>query len=204
MINSIKEFLRFNLFSKFEELNIKRKFLIVTLIPVIILLCMTILPLLTLYKGTEVSILANAYHSSDSFRGKNLYLEYKISNVTVDKLPDSIKTLNKNSNNRPINAYAVLKKSGDIYDLDYISIEKPKTELYLKCRVLPYFDESIDGFKKEDVYITYTLDRFFTSNENKSLNSYPENIEYNNNQWLYTAKIKIYNGYAILSDVQLR
>lgn len=203
MISKIKEFLKFKLFLKFKELNIKTKFLIITVMPVIILLCMTILPLLALYRGTEVSILANAHYSSDSFRGKNLYLEYRISNVNADKLPYAMRTLNKDSNDRPINAYAVLKKSGDIYDLDYISIEKPKTKLYLKCRVFPYYDESTDGYKKDSVYITYTLDRFFIS-ENKSLNPYPQNIEYNNNQWLYTAKIKIYNGYAILTDVKLK
>lgn len=203
MNKDLKEFFKVTLFSTIKELNIKIKFLIVVLIPIIILLSMTILPLLTLYKGTEVAILANAHYSSDSFRGENLYLEYKISTVNADKVPNSIKTLAKESYDKPINAYAVLKKSGDVYDLDYLSLEKPKTELYLKCQVPPYYDEKMWDSNKEPIYITYTLDRFFVT-ENKFLSDDLKNAEYNSNNWLYTAKIKIYNGYAILTDVQLK
>lgn len=203
MNKAIKELFKVTLFSRIKKLNIKIKFLIVILIPIIILLSMTVLPLLTLYKGTEVGILANAHYSSDSFRGKNLYLEYKISNVNADKVPNSIKTLAKESCDKPINAYAVLEKSGDVYDLDYLSLEKPKTELYLKCQVPPYYDEKMWDSNKEPIYIIYTLDRFFVT-ENKFLSDDLKNAEYNSNNWLYTAKIKIYNGYAILTDVQLK
>lgn len=192
-----------NLLCKFNELNIRLKFLIASLIPAIILIFMTILPIVTIYKGTEVSILVDAYYSSDSFRGKNLYLRYKFENVDYDKLPASIRDLNKNSNLKKVNAYAVLKKIGDIYDLDYISMEKPTDKLYLKCSILPYYEETPEGRNRITANINCNLDRFFVSEENitpPTMDRFEENAD----KWLYTAKIKIYKGYGLLTDVKLR
>lgn len=184
-----------------NSINLKQKFLICTLIPILILFSMTILPIMTLWKGEEIYLEVNAVNSSESFRGRGLYLNYKISQIEGSRIPASIKT-EKNENNR-IQAYAVLKSNGKIYDVDYISKERPLGKRYLKCTLSiagnDQFTNDTSG------YARYNLDNFFTTNmiseENyeqfdKSPNSKPESIK-----WNYLAKIKIYNGYVLLEDV---
>lgn len=184
-----------------NSINLKQKFLICTFIPILILFSMTILPIMTLWKGEEIYLEVNAVNSSESFRGRGLYLNYKISQIEGSRIPASIKT-EKNENNR-IQAYAVLKGNGKIYDVDYISKERPLGKRYLKCTLSiagnDQFTNDTSG------YARYNLDNFFTTNmiseENyeqfdKSPNSKPESIK-----WNYLAKIKIYNGYVLLEDV---
>lgn len=187
----------------FDKVNLKFKFLIAALISALILISMTILPLITLYKGTEVSVLVNAYYASDSVRGKNLYLNYKFENVSYDKLPNEIKGLKKDSNLNKIDGYIVLKQVGDIYDLDYISIEEPKNKLYLKCTISPEYKETLDRTENMTAYIKCNLDRFFVAEENFTTQEI-DKFQNNQEQWLYIAKIKIYEGYGILEDVKLR
>lgn len=197
---------------KLAKINIKLKFVIVSIIPAVILISMTVLPIITLYKGTEINVLVNAYYSSDSIRGKNLYIDYKFENVPYDKLPDSIKSLDKNSSFNRVDGYVVLKQDGDAYDLDYVSIEKPKDKLYLKCSIMPYYKGDLydTDYAKDDnidnhsigADINCNLDRFFISEDviTKEMDKSKNNTE----QWSYTAKIKIYNGYGILEDVKLK
>lgn len=184
-----------------NSINLKQKFLICTLIPILILFSMTILPIMTLWKGEEIYLEVNAVNSSESFRGRGLYLNYKISQIEGSRIPASIKT-EKNENNR-IQAYAVLKSTGKIYDVDYISKERPLGKRYLKCTLsIAGNDQSTNDISG---YARYNLDNFFTTNmiseENyeqfdKSPDAKPESIK-----WNYLAKIKIYNGYALLEDV---
>ncbi|MHC1683171.1 MAG: GDYXXLXY domain-containing protein [Clostridiaceae bacterium] len=187
----------------FNKVNLKYKFFIVAMIPTIILISMTILPLITLYRGTEVSVLVNAYYSSDSIRGKNLYLNYKFENVPYDKLPDEIRTLDKDSLFKPVDGYVVLKQVGDIYDLDYITIEEPKNVLYLKCSISPQYIETKSGTNEITAYVNCNLDRYFVSEENFELKEF-DKFEDKTNQWLYIAKIRIFKGYGYLEEVKLR
>lgn len=189
--------------SKFNELNLKFKFIIVSIIPAIILLSMTIEPIITLYKGTEVSILVNAYYSSDSFRGKNLYIRYKFEDTNDDKISSVIKDLSKDSEFKNVKAYIVLKKDGEIYDMDYISLKKPKDKLYLNCSLTPYYIDKNDKGNNISANINCNLDKFFISEDNYKLPIIDESNQ-NENKWSYIAKIKIYQGYGILTDVKLR
>lgn len=184
-----------------NNINLKQKFLICTLIPILILFSMTILPIMTLWKGDEIYLEVNAVNSSESFRGRILYLNYKISQIDGSRIPASIRA--EKSENNMIQAYAVLKSTGKIYDIDYISEDRPLGKKYLKCTL----SIAGDGQFTNDTsgYARYNLDNFFTTNmiseENyeqfdKSPNSKQESIK-----WNYLAKIKIYNGYSLLEDV---
>lgn len=184
------------------KVNFKNKFLICMLIPVVILLSMTIIPLLTLYNGVEIYIKANAYSSSDSFRGKNLSVEYNINNLDISKLPPSLLTTEE-KDKKITNAYAVLKKNDEFYDVDYITLKKPTSQLYLKCFVHPYYESEPKDKNNSKIYVNYNLDKYFLS-ENKDLvkNEYPNYQK--EIKWDYAAKIKIYRGYALLTDLILK
>lgn len=184
------------------KINFKTKLLICMVIPVVILLSMTVTPLLTLYKGTEVYIKANAYSSSDSFRGKNLSIEYSINHL--DKSKFSTEILNKEYKNyNPMNGYAVLKKNGDFYDVDYITLKKPTSGLYLKCFFTLYYEDEPNDKIDPRVYVNYNLDKYFSS-EKEGLTPTHEFKYESEMTWNYLAKIKIYKGYALLQDVILK
>lgn len=191
------------MFNSLNKVSLKSKFILASIVPAIILISMTFLPLITMYKGTEISVLVNAYYSSDSLRGKNLYLNYKFENVPYDKLPDEIKNLDKNSSFTRMDGYVVLKQVGNIYDLDYLSIEEPKNKLYLKCSILPQYIEKQFGINEITAYVNCNLDRFFVSEKDFPLKEI-DKFEGKPEQWLYVAKIKIYKGYGYLEDVKLR
>lgn len=184
------------------KVNFKTKLLICILIPVIILLSMTVTPLLTLYKGTEIFIKANAYNSSDSFRGKNLSIEYSINHLDRSKLAPDLLT-KQYKNNNVINAYAVLKKNGEFYEVDYITLKKPTSNLYLKCFFNPYNVEDENDKIESRIYVNYNLDKYFLS-EKEGLAATERQKNESEINWSYLAKLKIYRGYALLEDVSLK
>lgn len=184
------------------KINFKIKLLICMLIPVVILLSMTVTPLLTLYKGTEIFIKANAYNSSDSFRGKNLSIEYSINHLDRSKFPPDL-LIKQYKNNNIINAYAVLKKNGEFYEVDYITLKKPTSNLYLKCFFYPYNVEEQNGKIESKVYVNYNLDKYFLS-EKEGLTTTEQSKYKSETNWDYLAKLKIYRGYALLENVSLK
>jgi len=184
------------------KINFKTKLLICMLIPVVILISMTITPLLTLYNGTEIYIKANAYNSSDSFRGKNLSIEYSINHLDKSKFPPGILT-KQYKNNNVINAYAVLKKNGEFYEVDYITLKKPTSNLYLKCFFNPYNEEYPNDKIASRVYVNYNLDKYFVS-EKEGLTLTEQQKYESEINWAYLAKLKIYKGYALLEDINLK
>lgn len=184
---------------KTVEIKFKTKLLICMIIPVVILLSMTVTPLLTLYNGTDIYIKANAYNSSDSFRGKNLSIEYSINHLDISKLPPSILT-KQYKNNKVIYAYAVLKKNGEFYDVDYVTLKKPISNLYLKCSFNPYYEPDSSGTTNSKVYVNYNLDKYFLS-ENEGLVQNQQPTYENEIKWNYVAKLKVYKGYALLTDL---
>lgn len=184
------------------KVNFKTKFLLSMIIPVVILLSMTVTPLLTLYNGTEIYIKANAYNSSDSFRGKNLSIEYSINHLDKSKFAPDLLT-KEYKNNNTVNAYAVLKKNGEFYEVDYITLKKPSSDLYLKCFFNAYTEEDPYGKVDPSVYVNYNLDKYFLSQ--KEILSSTEERKYESQiNWNYLARIKIYRGYALLEDVVLK
>lgn len=184
------------------KINFKIKLLVCMFIPVFILFSMTVTPLLTLYNGKEIYIKAHAYSSSDSFRGKNLAIEYSISHLDKSKFVPDLLT-KKYKNNNIVNGYAVLKKNSEFYEVAYITLKKPNSDLYLKCFFNPYTEEDSNGNIGSRVYVNYNLDKYFLSE--KQVLTPNEQSKYESEiNWNYLAKIKIYRGYALLEDVILK
>jgi uncharacterized membrane-anchored protein len=179
--------------------NIK-KYVIAVILPLIILISMTINPLITYYRGQEITIETRPYDPRDVFRGDHVVLNYKINEIDINKVPVEFKQEVDYNKLRGKKLYTVLKKSGNYYEVDYATFEKPKDKLYLNCK----YEYSVwdDEFKSETsipkikaITVSYNLDKYFV----------PENtgkeLEELSAKGYLTAKVKVWNGYAYLVDI---
>lgn len=189
-------------------MNRRKKYLLISLIPLFILIFMCIPPLITQKYGKIIELESRVNPGKDTFRGKVLYLDYKISSVKKDKLDSSLQKKAERFNGNQIEAYAILSQTDAYYDVLRITTEKPKSdEVYLKCQVPTYIfqsnyvgpDEKIDT-----VFINYPLDKYFTSSKIIIENDYYKNIEKDSNimeNYNYIVKLKLYKGSAQIVDV---
>ncbi|WP_026894365.1 GDYXXLXY domain-containing protein [Clostridiisalibacter paucivorans] len=177
--------------------NRKKRYIFAALIPILILLGMTVIPILTLINGEEVFLEANYFTPRDIFRGQYLDLNYKIEQVDIDKLSDEIIENPEEYEDRQL--YGVLKGQNDYHVLDYITTKKPKDKLFLKCRLVSYYQlKNIKNDKKrvnDKVHIEYALDRYFISEDGEF-----EDI-FNSGDYNVVVKMKLYRGRALLVDV---
>lgn len=186
-----------------------KKYLAITILPLVILLSMTIKPLITYYHGEEILIKTKPYDPRDVFRGDHVSLNYEIAEVSIDKVPKEFKDIN--ISNKLINKklYTILKKNGNYYMVDYISFEKPKNKLYLAGKYeYPIFDENLKESEKEKylkeaektppvkgISVSYNLDKYFVS-ENTG-----HKLEDLSRKGSLTAKVKVWKGYSYLIDI---
>lgn len=189
-------------------MNRRKKYLLISLIPLFILIFMCIPPLITQKYGKIIELESRVNPGKDTFRGKVLYLDYKISSVKKDKLDSSLQKKAERFNGNQIEAYAILSQTGAYYDVLRITTEKPKSdELYLKCQVPTYIfqsnyvgpDEKIDA-----VFINYPLDKYFTSSKIIIESDYYKNMEKDSKimeNYNYIVKLKLYKGSAQIVDV---
>lgn len=170
----------------------KRKYILASLIPVVILLGMCIKPVATLLFGQEVLLKTAPYDPRDLFRGDHVILNYQISDIPVAMLPFEVPEEEKYSF-RAKDVYVVLKKTGDYYDLDAVKLSKPDAGPYIKGKI-QYFSANETG--QEVAHIDYSLDKFFV----------PENtgreLEEKSRQGDLTARVKVFNGYAYLINIE--
>lgn len=179
--------------------NIK-KYGIAVLIPIIILLSMTVKPLITYYQGQEIMIETRPYDPRDVFRGDHVVLNYKINEIDISKVPEEFKDERNYSELRSKKLYAVLKKSGNYYEVDYATFEKPKDKLYLNCRYeYSVWDNEVNPDTKlskiKAINVSYNLDKYFVpENTGKDLEELSRKGD-------LTAKVKVWNGYSYLVDI---
>ncbi len=180
-----------------------KKYIIVSILPIIILFSMTVLPLLTYFNGQEVFIETKPVDPRDVFRGDYVYLEYKINEIDMNKVPDELKDktgyVKEKYRNKQV--YVVLKKHNAYYDVDYITLKKPKDKLYLKAKynyTITNWEGVQNNNQKEKIMgirVDYNLDKYFV----------PENtgkqLEEKSRKGELQAKIKVYKGYALLVDI---
>ena len=167
-------------------------FILAAAIPLLILLAMTVKPLATLIYGREILLQAQAVDHGDSFRGDYVSLEYKISTLPKDLLPDNVAKYRGNPV-KNLTLYASLRSEGRFYVIDSVSENKPSNGLYLKG-IVRYYDYSN---LPDSVYIEYTLDKYFVTQGSGS------GFQAASGQDELTAKAKVLDGYAILTGVQV-
>lgn len=170
----------------------KRKYIIASLIPVIILLGMCIMPVATLLLGQEILLKTVPYDPRDLLRGDHVILNYQISDIPVSLFPSEFRELEKYSLGAK-DVYVVLKKTGNYYDLDSVKLKKPETGPYLKGKI-QYSSNNQAG--QEVAHIDYSLDKLFVP-ENTGME-----LEEKSRKGELTARVKVLNGYAYLINVE--
>lgn len=175
--------------------NRRKKILLGGIIPIIILLSMTVLPIITTLFGEEVLLETRPYDPRDLFRGDYVVLSYEIDEVDLDKFPDVLKEVYAYEKYRGKNLYAVLKKDGDYHEVDYMTYNKPQDGIYLTTKLNYFYPFQQPETKMDTIHVDYNLDRFFVpENTGKDLEELSRKGE-------LVAKIKVLNGYAILVEV---
>lgn len=170
----------------------KTKYLLAVLVPVLILLSMTVLPLKTLLGGQEILLKTIPVDPTDLFRGDYVTLNYEISQVDIKKLPEELKKESYDHYGKII--YAVLKPEGKYYGVDHISLEKPKNGIFLKCRY-EYLETKGEWGNDSVLHVGYYLDRHFVP-ENTGMK-----LEELSREGKLVAKIKVLGDYALVMDV---
>jgi uncharacterized membrane-anchored protein len=160
-------------------------------IPVLILLCMCIIPLYTLLNGEEVILQTKPVDPSDLFRGDYVTLQYEAEEVPIKFVEE---TVVKGLKNRwgELEVYVLMEKKDHVHTPIKVTLKKPDNGLYLKG-TLNYIDKDING--QEIAFIQYNLDNYFlednTGTEWEKASSKGEIL----------AKLKVNNGYAVLTDI---
>lgn len=209
-----------------------KKRLIVFVIPILILVLMTIPPLLTLSKGTEVTLKTIPIDPSDIFRGDYVTLGYDIANIEEEVLSQELKDFFKPEPNvsGSIKVYTVLEEDKDgTYKVKSVSKKKPKGNLYIKGILSKYkiYEETPLGEEQvtqqnanvSEVKVTEVIngetveyiDRFryvYEINYNIDKFFVPENsgekYEKASQKGDLLAVVKIYKGNAMLRDIKIK
>lgn len=179
------------------------KYVVISILPIVLLISMTLMPLITYFKGQDIILQTKPFDPRDAFRGDYVYLDYKINDIDINKAPKEFKNNNwqvqEKLKNKKI--YAVLKKTGDFYEVDYTTFKKPKSKLFLNAKydyTITNWEEAEKKKEKEKIMgirVSYNLDKYFV----------PENtgkrLEDLSRKGQLKAKVRIYNGYAVLEDI---
>jgi len=168
-----------------KEVN---KYLLCILMPIVILILILMSSYYIILFGEEIILKAAPVDPRDVFRGDYIELKYEIENIRENQLKD-IEIIN---DDEIIYGFAVLKPSNGYYKLDFITRDKPKKGIFLKCHVSKNnkFNNRKFEFKAD-----YNIDRFYVK-ENTG-----QDIEDVSKMGDLLCKIKVYNGNSILMEL---
>lgn len=174
----------------------KKLYAITVAIPALILIGMTVTPLITVCFGQEITLETAPIDPRDLFRGDYVVLNYKINTITEpDKIPDEIVKDNYlNPEYRKKTLYAILKKQGDVYNIQKLSIEKPEDGIYLKCKPNYYYLRD----NTPTLFLRFNIDRYFVP-ENTGME-----LEEASREGSLIAIVKVFRGYAILTGIKIK
>lgn len=172
--------------------NFYRPFIIFA-IPVLILLALAIPPVWTTLFGEEIKIQTAPIDPTDLFRGSYVALGYEIESINLKQLDETVTNDFKSQNIGDYkNVYVALKQdSNELYTVDYISKEKPNSNLYLKAKLqIPY-----DLDNASSIHIKYGLDNYYAPKD-KALE-----LETSASTKSAIAVVKVKNGNAVLKEI---
>lgn len=148
----------------------KKKWFVLSIIPVIVLLVMLSIPLSIISNGKEITLITKPI----SFSYQNnpvVYLELDIEEVQVKKLEKSIKEqfIKMESNSapfKPLKIYSVLKQNEKgFYKVERVMKKKPNEGVFIVGTLYPSFVLSDEEF----VFINYELNKKYTPKSNNEL-----------------------------------
>lgn len=173
------------------------KYIVGFLILFIILLVMIIKPTMANLFGEDILIKTEAYDPRDLFRGDYVRLQYEINEVDIELFEDNI--INHIDDEtydydyiRDKKLYVTLDKDTTYHHVKNVSLEKPTEGLYL----IAEYDYPIkeDG-KLVGIRLYYSLDKYFVPENTGSA------LEHKLRESNATARIRVYNGYALLKEI---
>ena len=176
--------------------SIHSRFLITAGIPLVILLCMVILPVMTTLTGETILLETRPFDPRDLFRGDYVVLSYPIEEIPLDKFSqaEQIEFTGDNPYSRLRNQsiyVSLTPNTAGIYEIQAASFKKPKSDIYMKAAYLYSNALGSDPMVRVD----YQLDRYFV----------PENtgtaLEDASRKGDLLAEIKVFRGYAVIQNV---
>ncbi len=184
--------------------NIK-KYIAISILPVMILIYISITPIITNKIGKEITLGAKVFH--DTYREES-YIEYDIERIPLDKTEDVYKKYENNYDklNDYINKdiYVVLKQNNSMYEVDYASFDKPGNDkIYLKAKTSHIITEhkitnENEGTQNKYLWVKYTL----TDNvSNKKLEDIDLTFRSYEKGTPINVDIKVHKGYAVFKEV---
>lgn len=128
------------------------------LIPVLILVSMTILPLSALYGGEQVTLETVPVDPRDLFYGDYVNLRLAIEEVDPSKIEPALLNESEGTSLNGIPVYVSLQKNGEVYDVLKVTREKPSHSPYLKGKLIIK-----KGFlsNNHSYEVDYQLDRYY-------------------------------------------
>lgn len=163
-------------------------------VPVLILLGMCFTPVYTLAMGEEIMLQTIPVDPSDLFRGDYVTLRYEAEEIPKQLVEDSVM---KEMETRwgALTVYVHLVEKNGIHTPSKVTLNKPTKGVYLTGK-LDYLGTNI---KQEQVaYIQYNLDKYYVEDNTGT------EWELASTQGQILAKIKVNNGYAILTDIEMK
>jgi uncharacterized membrane-anchored protein len=159
------------------------------ILPLTILSVLIINAYSTTWFGHEIVLKASLDIKQKGFSGSYVELPYEIEEIDIADIIDG----DTKKINRKINRYAVLKKNGDIYDLDYITKERPKGGIYLKCVLYRNYEPS----SKTGIKANYNISKYYMKRgKTKFLEQFIDKKE-------MKVILKVKNGRGVVECIEL-
>ncbi|QVK21070.1 GDYXXLXY domain-containing protein [Mycoplasmatota bacterium] len=177
----------------------KNRYLISFIVLLMIILSMGVKPLITDIMGESILIKTMAYDPRDVFRGDYVDLNYEINQIDLNKLDQDILEvyvekdyfISHELRNEII--YVTLTKSGKYYEVEKVTLTRPREGIYLIGEYSYTLDMGIEN--GVGIRVEYALDKYFVpENTGRELEEKIRNGD-------AYALIKVYNGYPLLKEI---
>lgn len=160
-------------------------------LPVLILLGLCITPIYTMLTGEEMILQTKPLDPSDPFRGDYVTLRYEAEEVPVGLVDKAVVTRLQNQGGQ-FDVYVLMEKKKGVHTPTRVTLEKPEKGIFLKATI-NYTDKDNQG--QDIAFLDYNLDNYYlednTGTEWEKASAKGEIL----------AKLKVNNGYAVLTDI---
>jgi uncharacterized membrane-anchored protein len=171
-----------------------KQLIVASSVPVLILLGMCFTPVYTLATGEEIILQTIPVDPSDLFRGDYVTLRYEAEEIPKPLVDESVlKEMETRWGQLKVYVHLVVKDG--IHTPSNVTLNKPAKGVYLTGK-LDYIGTNMNGV--EVAFIQYNLDKYYVEDNTGT------EWELSSTQGQILAKIKVNNGYAILTDIEMQ
>lgn len=171
-----------------------KQLLLACSVPVLILLGMCVTPVYTLLTGEEIILQTKPVDPSDLFRGDYVALSYEAEEVPKQLVEKEVVNELKDRWGE-LKVYVLLEKKHGIDTPSKVTLNKPKKGIYLSGK-LDYIGTNTN--EEQVAFVQYSLDKYYVADNTGT------EWEKASAKGEILAKIKVNNGYAILTDIAMR